>query len=96
MSGEWAGIGEALELANREWNVHLMPQTVADMRQEVASRYARNPTQPFGSLLEEVIELDFEIDRNSNEWSAAKQVLGTLFSERRRKRHQYNYTKVGD
>lgn len=97
MSGSWEGIGEALERANRDWNVHLMPDMIAEMIEILSRRYAEDPRQPFRRLLESVVEdARFDIDKFSNEWHAAKQTVGTVFSAHGRKRHQYNFTKVGD
>jgi|GEM_PF-4050749 len=93
MTDSWAGIGVALELANREWDVSLMPLMIADMRDVIASRYAENPAQSFRALMESVIENQFGFDRGSDEWRAAKQVLGTLFNARKQQRHKYNFTK---
>ena len=97
MSGSWEGIGEALERANLEWDVHLMPDMIAEMIGIISSRYAKDSSQPFEDLLETVVgDVRFDIEKYSPEWRAAKQTVGTVFSARRRKRHKYNFTHVGD
>lgn len=97
MNTSWEGIGAALEQANREWDVYLMPDTIARMISLIASRYSENPSCSFEELLEEVVEdIRFDIDKFGNEWHAAKQAVGTIFAARRQKRHKYNFTKVGD
>ena len=97
MSGSWEGIGEALEQANRDWDVHLMPDMIAEMIDIISRRYAEHPSRPFEELLEAVVgDVRFDIDKFSHEWHAAKQTVGTVFSARRRKRHKYNFTHVGD
>lgn len=97
MSGSWEGIGEALERANREWDVCLMPGMIAKMIEIIARRYAEDTSQPFEDLIEAVVEdVRFDIDKFSDEWHAAKQAVGKVFSLRRQARHKYNFTKVGD
>lgn len=94
MSESWEGVGEALERANREWNVFLMPKAIADMRDEIARSYARDSSQSFEEIIERVVEVcDLDIDRYSDEWHAAKQALGTLFAQRRANRHRHNHKR---
>ncbi|MEX0913190.1 MAG: hypothetical protein WDZ56_01525 [Candidatus Paceibacterota bacterium] len=97
MTDSWDGIGSALERANREWDVHLMPATVAEMIELISISYSKSPSQPFEDLLEEVVEdVRFDIDKYSDEWRAAKQAVGTVFAKRRQERHKHNFTKIGD
>lgn len=97
MSGSWEGIGEALERANLEWNVRLMPDMIAKMIELISRRYAKDSSKPFEDLIEAVVEdARFDIDRFSDEWHAAKQAVGKVFSLRRIARHKYNFTHVGD
>lgn len=97
MSDSWEGIGYALERANREWDVHLMPDMIARMISMVSYRYSANPRRSFESLLEEVVgDIQFDIDQFGNEWHAAKQAVGTVFAKRRQERHKYNFTHIGD
>ncbi len=97
MTSSWEGIGSALEQANREWDVHLMPDMIAKMVSMVSDKYSANPGRSFEDLLEEVVgDIRFDIDEFSDEWHAAKQAVGTVFALRRQERHKYNFTKVGD